>query len=491
IAYRFSAKTKAIILRNELSRTEAFESFATEDMISKEQELVNQMYDLQEQLFLEGVDQDTILKKYTETQRELDNFLSNLEHNAPAYFQNKFVFIAPLTRKAIASSLPSDVAIIEYFFTEDEIISFWITKDHFFDLSISCTPQMMADISSYVNQCRDASKTISSEQGYRIYQQLLEKGLKRIGPTIKRLNIIPDGILHTLPFEALTISEQKVPKYLIQSYSISHSYSTDLLFKNEEYSYDLPYVGFSSKYTTDLSQKLKNKKLLFGDENLPQLVLAKNEIERSTALFSGKKFLDQHANIDNFFKASSDAEIIHLSLHGLVDFDDPLRSSIVFDDHKEEFVLSAADLYTHKINSELVILSACHSANGKIYLSEGVQGMSKAFLLSGAHSILSSLWNASEASSLQIIPTFLDNIKSGSSKDQALQQAKLNYLQNTRPSQKHPSYWANFVLIGDISTHPPTPFPIGWIALGILILVISVGMFFLRKKVFKNFFSVP
>lgn len=492
LAYNFSAKTKGIILRNELNRTEAFESFASNSMIEKEQALVNQMYDLQERLAAEDTDQDTLLRDYIEIQRELDQFLTNLENDAPEYFQNKFVFIAPVQVDAIQSSLPADMALVEYFFTPEEIISFWITKDQFFQVPIPNQKEFMNQISDYVNQCHDPNIDFSVQLGSQIYQKLLKTGLSKLKPSIDRLSIIPDGLLHTLPFEALNTQNDKTA-YLVEDFSISYAYSANLLFRKKEHSFELPYLGFSSGYSSDLSQKLKNKQLLFGNENLPQLVLARQEIDRSTNLFSGRMFLDREATLDNFYQYASKAAIIHLSLHGLVDFDDPLRSSIIFDDHQEEFVLSAADLYTRKIHSELVVLSACHSANGKVYLSEGVQGMSKAFLLSGAQTILSSLWSASEASSLQIIPTFLDNFKQGLTKDQALHQAKLNYLSSARPSQKHPSYWANFVLIGEITPDTTSNFPLLLLLAGLSLLaaVVLLIYFNYRYQFFRKLNFIP
>ena len=137
-------------------------------------------------------------------------------------------------------------------------------------------------------------------------------------------------------------------------------------------------------------------------------------------------------------------------------------------------MLSASDLFTHKINADLVILSACHSANGKIYLGEGVQGMSKAFLLSGAQNILSSLWSASEASSLEIMTSFLENVRDGVPNDLALHQAKLDYLAKSRPSQRHPFYWANFIIIGELNSDKVSF--LSFEKLPVILLLIIVGL---------------
>ncbi|MCO6478497.1 MAG: CHAT domain-containing protein, partial [Phaeodactylibacter sp.] len=479
-AYFFSAKTKAIILRNELNEANAFQAVASPQVIKREKALVKQMASIQEQLSSSGTEKGALLRKYVEAQREMDRFLLDIEQEEPGYFKNKYAFISPPGLDEVQKLLPKGLAIIEYFYRSDTIYSFWITRSHLFHASIGNDEGLERAISNYVDQCHDPNIPLSSATGHLLYEKLIANGLNNQALRgINRLCIIPDDLLHTVPFEALNSATEGKNRFLIEDYSIAYSYSAGLLFREKNGSYDIPYLGVSTQYTADLSKKLKNRRLLFGQENLSQLVLGRKEIDRGRAIFAGKELLDQQATLENFYAYASNARIIHLSLHGLVDFEDPLRSSILFDDHQEKFVLSASDLYSLKINAGLVILSACHSANGKIYRGEGVQGMSKAFMLSGAHTILSSLWSASEASSLEIMAAFLQNIQNGNPNDLALHRAKLDYLANARPSQQHPFYWANFIIIGELNT-PQTPsFPAVEI---LLALALVVGLFLLLGK---------
>ena len=383
----------------------------------------------------------------------------------------------------IQEKLPEDMVTIEYFYTADTIYSFWITQDQFFQVSIANDKGFGQTIESYVQQCRDPMMNLSDEMGWTLYQKLLQKGLSRISDGISRLCIIPDGTLHNIPFEALNVVESGKRQFLIENYSVSYSYSIGLLFRKKKRSTRQAYLGFGTKYSSTLNEKLKKRRLLFGNSNLSRLVLSQEEINRAAAIFSGDLFIEKDATLENFYKHSANARIIHLSLHGLVDMDDPLRSSILFDDNDSKFVLSASDLYSHKINADLVVLSACHSASGKIFNGEGVQGMSKAFVLSGAKSILSSLWSASEASSLRIMTSFLQNIHDEKPNDLALNEAKLKYLSSVQPSQQHPSYWANFILIGEINTNEPSSvFLTGKTALALSFFILVGIFFFIRTK---------
>lgn len=481
LAYFFSSKTKAIILQNELNKADAFKSIASPDMIEKEKMLVQQMFDLQALLTKNGDEQETILRQYAEAQRELDLFLLEIEKTEPTYYQNKYAFITPPDREMIQESLPQNLAVVEFFYRPDTIYSFWITQDRFLQVPIANDERLKQALSDFTDQCRDPGKLLSSELGYLLYQQLMSRGLMGLDRQVERLCIIPDGILHTLPFETLNqIQSDGAYSFLIEQYSVAYTYSINFLFQKTENTFGRTYLGFGTPYSSDLSQKLKNRRRLFGEENLSQLTLAKEEINRANSIFSGNIFLDQEATLDNFYQYSADARIIHLSLHGLVDFEDPLRSSILFDDQEDDFILSAADLYSHSIHADLVVLSACHSADGKIYIGEGVQGMSKAFMLSGAQSVLSSLWSASEASSLEIMTRFFQNFQKGTPKDLALHRAKLEYLQSARPSQRHPFYWANFIMIGELDVANSS---ILWNS-KILIpaLLLMIGLFFYGKK---------
>ena len=149
----------------------------------------------------------------------------------------------------------------------------------------------------------------------------------------------------------------------------------------------------------------------------------------------------------------------------------------------QSFILSAADLYAHQTQADLVVLSACHSASGKIYQGEGVQGMSKAFMVAGARNILSSLWSASELSSMHLITSFLEQVSEGLSYDQALHQAKLAYLANSRPSQQHPFYWSNFVLIGTQETRTTTfPYWLNYVLGAVLVVILGIGLYFYQSR---------
>ncbi|UOY05820.1 CHAT domain-containing protein [Muricauda sp. SCSIO 64092] len=480
-AHQFSARTKALTLQQELNRINTLRTTASKTILEEESSLRERM-NAQQSLLFEASDnnRDSLLQSFLQAQNALDAFLIRLEEREPKYYRERYRFLKVPPIQAIQEKLPGDLAVLEFFESQESIYVFWISSTQFFSTTVPLTPKLRKCIERFTEQCGNPEIPFSQTDSQFIFEQLMEEGLSRL-TNVERLCIIPDGSLHTLSFEVL----HNGGGHLIEDYAFTYAYATQLLGRKGDNGEIPPedYMGFAASYSNSLSTKLRFRKRFFGEEVLSPLSLSKKEVEQASKIFGGKTFLDDGASLENFYNNANNARILHLSLHGLVDTDDPSRSCIIFDDTKKEFLLSPPDLYKNRLGADLVLLSACHSANGKIYNGEGVQGMSKAFLLAGSQNVLSSLWNASESSSLGITHSFLTYVKQGVPFDLALQKAKLNYLKEVTPSQRHPYYWANFVLVGKVG--PATRFPWYLIALAMgssLVVGIFLYRYFKRPK---------
>jgi len=98
------------------------------------------------------------------------------------------------------------------------------------------------------------------------------------------------------------------------------------------------------------------------------------------------------------------------------------------------------------------VLSACETGNGRISLGEGVIGMSWAFFVAGARSVVVSQWRVNSVSTSQLMNTFYQalarqNDANGRNKSEALREASLSLLKDRR--YRHPFYWAGFVLVSN------------------------------------------
>ena len=63
--------------------------------------------------------------------------------------------------------------------------------------------------------------------------------------------------------------------------------------------------------------------------------------------------------------------------------------------------------------TELVVLSACDTAQGDIRTGEGVYGLQRSLAVAGARSTLLSLWKVDDAATLEFMTRFYKRLKAG------------------------------------------------------------------------------
>ncbi len=97
--------------------------------------------------------------------------------------------------------------------------------------------------------------------------------------------------------------------------------------------------------------------------------------------------------------------------------------------------------------TQLVVLSACETGVGEVATGEGVYGLRRALVLSGAQAQVVSLWNVADTATLALMKAFYAELARGTGRAEALRRAKLALLQE--PRFAHPYYWAAFFAAGD------------------------------------------
>lgn len=109
--------------------------------------------------------------------------------------------------------------------------------------------------------------------------------------------------------------------------------------------------------------------------------------------------------------------------------------------------LQAWEVISLQLRANLVVLSACQTGVGSKVAGEGLVGLTRAFQIAGAASIVATQWSVADQSTAVGMVTFHRNLLKGLSKDEALRQAMRTVARD--PATAHPSYWAPFVLVGD------------------------------------------
>jgi CHAT domain-containing protein len=337
----------------------------------------------------------------------------------------------PLTRARVEKLIPADTQIIEYALLKDRLL-IWVLSDKLFTLR--SVPVSRSELEGDVQTVLQKLRTDSDAD------HLLEKlGKILIEPVVDLLDsnrtiaIIPDRVLHGLPFGALRIPSSS-NAYLIQKFpvivspSLTHLLATDAARPQRD-----AIVGFGSQF--DDSSEIKELDAL-------------RTIYKSSVTLAG-------ANIDKakFLAAMNTSPIVHYAGHSATDAVDPLRSSILLDGNRYgPNSVTAVDISQQRLwKNALVVLSSCDSSVGNSRDGVGMRGLTSAFLIGGAGSVVGSLWPVEADSTSQLMISFHRAFATGQMPvAQALRQAQLAFLESF-PERSHPYYWSGFVVTGNFS----------------------------------------
>jgi HEAT repeat protein/CHAT domain-containing protein len=97
--------------------------------------------------------------------------------------------------------------------------------------------------------------------------------------------------------------------------------------------------------------------------------------------------------------------------------------------------------------TQLVVLSACETGMGEIRNGEGVYGLRRAMVVTGAETQVTSLWKVADEATRNLMVAYYGRLLRGEGRSQALRQVQLEMLQDAELA--HPFYWASFIPVGD------------------------------------------
>ena len=97
------------------------------------------------------------------------------------------------------------------------------------------------------------------------------------------------------------------------------------------------------------------------------------------------------------------------------------------------------------LDTDLVVLSACETGLGQVFVGEGVFGLRRAFVLAGAKTLVMSLWKVPDQQTQELMVDFYNRILQGEGWAEALRAAQLAL----KERYLHPRYWGAFICQGD------------------------------------------
>jgi CHAT domain-containing protein len=149
----------------------------------------------------------------------------------------------------------------------------------------------------------------------------------------------------------------------------------------------------------------------------------------------------------------SQYRILHFATHGLLNSERPELSGLVFslidkEGKSQDGFLRLHEIYNLQLNADLIVLSACETGLGKEIKGEGLIGLTRGFMYSGAPRVVASLWNVDDLATAELMKLFYQRmLKDGMPAGAALRAAQLELSRQKRWAS--PYFWAGFVLHGE------------------------------------------
>lgn len=383
-----------------------------------------------------------------------DRLVKKLEQEYPRYFQLKYDDYSPDISE-VQARLEHDQAMVSYFYGQDKIYQFVLSKSNFglqsIELdSIHQLEQDLNKIIAYINSPPGQAQGLSHAEyqfiAQRFQEKVLQEGLNKYAPNSHQLIIIPDGQLSFLPFEALIYkSSNNTPKYLIDKYEMQYAYSATLWIREQEVRPDFEHhaLAFAPSFADILAADQRS----CVESELYSLKCSEQEVRNIESIQGGLALFGAAASKAQFTELAPQSKIVHLATHACADEDNWENNRIYFTDD----YVSNLDLQTMNLRNELVVLSACNTGTGAFAEGEGILNLAKGFLQAGVRAVLMSLWSVDDCATSDIMVAFHKNLKNKQDKSTALRNAKLQYMNEADKAHRHPYYWAAFVVFGNTS----------------------------------------
>ena len=254
--------------------------------------------------------------------------------------------------------------------------------------------------------------------------------------------VVPDRVFFKVPFAAL---QEENGKYLSESFRIRIVPSLTTL----KLIHDSP-ADYHSQTGALIVGDPEVGSVLFKEriEKVSRLPSASEEAEMIGKLLGIQPLLGKQATKQAILESMNSVSLIHIAAHG-----DAERGEIVLapppainrTPEEEDYLLTMAEISQVRLRAKLVVLSCCYSAKGQIR-AEGIVGIARAFLGSGARSVLVALWAIDDEATFQFMSRFYEHLVHGESASESLHQA-MKWMRENGYSKV--GQWAPFMLIGD------------------------------------------
>ena len=462
-AFRASERARARTLVESLTEARLdLGSELPEDLRRREASLSGRLAELQKSLRRAG-DRKVNEERMDRAEEEWDALIGEIRRRNPRYASLRYP--EPIAWTEARGLLDSETAIVSFSVTADRIILLRLTANGVEARALAVGSRELEErVENYVGLISKDDVNRWKGLGQRLSSDVVAPWLTGLPAGVRRLIIVPDGPLHSLPFEALPDGEGRS---LLDRFAVSYAPSVTLLAalralpeparSNPVAVFALanPAVARGVALSDDEGESFDPEVLRFAESEARRVFRLGGA---GSELWVGPDAGERRVKGEDLRRFG----VLHFATHALLSSRVPTRSSLLLapDGNRENGLLQVREIYRLSLASELVTLSACRTARGRILPGEGVQGLAQAFFHAGVRSVLASLWDVSDRRTARLMDGFYRHLAAGEPKAQALRAAKQELLREE--PDLAPRYWAAFVLIGDGTRSVPLRPPSWW-----------------------------
>lgn len=394
----------------------------------------------------------------------------------------------PLSAEEIQALLDPGTALLSFHWTPRRVTLFWVTPERIEAFPLTENAEATAILARRVK--RVLASVPNPETTFAIEAEGEARQLARalLGPVApwlegKRLVIVGDGPLLALPFASLPHPLLSA-RFLLENHEIVHLPSASLLGAlrrrppcDAELDLGLDLALFADPVYGESDERLgtensgetrptrgRSPRRVLSDETNSGLLGAWDRLpataEEAHSLLAQLPPEARVSSVQGFevrrdrvLEVLPRARRIHFATHGFSSPDSDRASGLVlslFDPQGKpvDGLLRSRDIASQSLCAEQVVLSACRSGLGQELRGEGLLGLTHAFFLAGARSVVSAHWNINDDATAELMALYYRALfQDGLHPPAALRKAQLELHRN--PRWKEPAHWAGFTVQGD------------------------------------------
>jgi CHAT domain-containing protein/Tfp pilus assembly protein PilF len=410
----------------------------------------------------------------------------------------------PVSISETQSLLTPNEALVSFIFSDNESYLFVVRKEL---ATFRSLPVRRSDVSKLVGDLRaslDAKGRPFNElppfdvtKAHELYQKLFGS-VDDVIRDATHLIVVADGPLQSLPPSLLVTEAHKQASssakhyqryrdvaWLVRRQAVSVMPAVSSLVVLRRYTEarhgNEPYVGFGDpdfgrggsvdqiRGGIQLAELFRggaaNMDALRQLRPLPETAVELREEAKILGAPRSSVYLGRNATVTRLRSLDlTETRVVAFATHGLIAGDLPSLAEPALaltapttPTKDDDGLLRASEVAQLKLNSDVVLLSACNTAAADGTLgAEGLSGLARAFFYAGARSVIVSHWSVDSNATMKLMTSAFNSLKRDPTmgRSEAFRQAMLAMIDEADKSketanQAHPLYWAPFVVVGE------------------------------------------